>query len=101
VKRRSKLAMAAVAPICALALIAGTQAPREGGAGDDGLPLTAKQRSDAMRHLTEVARCARAAGVRVPDPISDEEGVHLSWEGGSRPEAEAAIARCDSDLNGR
>jgi hypothetical protein len=77
-----------------------TQIPPAGTAAEDELPLTAAQRSRALAHLRDVARCVRAEGVDIPDPVSDEGGVQLSWDGPPRPAVEAAIGRCDDEISG-
>jgi hypothetical protein len=62
---------------------------------EDELPLGSARREAALAHLRGVADCARALGADVPEPVSDAEGVHLSWDGPERPAWEAALARCD------
>jgi sugar phosphate isomerase/epimerase len=72
-----------------------TRIPPAGTSLEDELPLSRGQREAALAHLRDVAACARALGADVPDPVSDGEGVHLSWSGPERPAWEAALARCD------
>ena len=63
---------------------------------EDDFPQTDAERQAALAHLRRVAACARARGVRVPDPVSDANGVRLAWSGPSRPDVEAALIACDT-----
>jgi hypothetical protein len=72
--------------------------PPAGGAEENELPATARDRQAALDHLNDVAACVRAKGETVPDPVSDEGGVHLGWDGPPRPPVESAIRACDPAL---
>jgi hypothetical protein len=87
------LAAVAVAPP-----VAGQDGDVRDPAAEDERPLSEPERRAALAHLRDVAACARARGADVPDPVSDAEGVHLSWRGPRRPQWEAALRSCDDAL---
>jgi hypothetical protein len=99
---RSRSIPALGAALLAAAAVALPVAGRDGDMGDPAaeneLPLSNAERRSALAHLRQVAACARARGADVPDPVSDAEGVHLSWTGPPRPEWEAALRSCDDAL---
>ena len=78
-----------------------TQIPPVGNASEDDMPTSGTERQQALNELRGVAACVRALGIDIPDPVSDTDGVHLSWTGPPRPATEAAIERCRTEAAAR